>query len=96
MLWFTGNLDSLVPAPTVWEYYNEDPITPKLCAELKGVDHFDCTGIGTNTEDGYVGSFFDCQIKNNNQACSYFWGNNKTANICDAGPEMTKCQVDEK
>eukprot|EP01084_Bolivina_argentea_P024428 45516_1 len=96
MIWFTGNDDNLVPAPTVYENYGYDPFKPKLFAELKGVNHMDCTSGGPNSEDAYVALFFDCQIKRNTTACQYFWNSNDQYNICSQGPPMTKCQVDQK
>eukprot|EP01084_Bolivina_argentea_P279636 478086_1 len=93
MIWFTGNNDLQVPAPTVHAFYNDDPTTPKIFAELTGVDHFDCTTIGRNLEDPYVGEFMNCMIKDNSTSCEYFFGNDKNQNICSGGPKMTKCQV---
>jgi len=94
MLWFTGSKDSLVPPSGVWTNFDKDPVKPKVCAEIEGADHFEPTGLGPNREDGYVGAWFDCWIKGNATQCDYFFGDDKTKNICHGGPEMTKCQVD--
>ena len=47
-LWFTANLDIIVPPPTVWKHFEQDPIAPKVCGELEGVSHLYPCGTNTN------------------------------------------------
>ena len=94
MLFFTGSDDDIVPPDGVWRSFNQDTIKPKVCAEIKGANHFEPTELGPNREDAYVGTWFDCFIKGYSNSCNVFFGNNKTNNICTGGPDMTKCQVD--
>ena len=96
MLWFTGSADELVPPSGVWSNFNRDPIKPKVCAEIEGANHFEPTTYGPNREDPYVGAWFDCWMKGSANGCGYFFGNNRTDNICTGGPKMTKCQVETK
>eukprot|EP01084_Bolivina_argentea_P022156 41179_1 len=92
MLWFTGSNDTIVPPSGVWQAFTDDPIRPKIYAEIKGGTHFDPTSSGRNDEDAYVAMFFDCWIKDINSACDYFYSTGNK-NICTGGPSMTKCQL---
>ena len=92
ILYFTGNKDDIVPASEVMNSYKEDPIYPKIYAEIKGADHFEPTGFGKNYEDPYVGLYFDCWIKGNQTACdNYFYDEKSRDYICTGGVEMYKC-----
>eukprot|EP00483_Globobulimina_turgida_P007967 UN07983 len=92
MLWFTGSSDDIVPPSGVWKGFDDDPIEPKICAEIKGATHFDPCDIGKNDEDAYVAMFFNCWIKGDESACEYFYSRGNK-NICTGGPTMTKCQL---
>jgi predicted dienelactone hydrolase len=92
MLWFTGSSDDIVPPKGVWTGFEADPILPKICAEIKGATHFDPTDVGKNLEDPYVASYFDCHIKQDANACHYFYSDGPD-NICTGGPPMTRCEI---
>eukprot|EP01084_Bolivina_argentea_P204765 349742_1 len=92
LLYFTGNKDDIVHPEWVLRSYQNDPLLPKVFAEIDGADHFEPTGLGRNQEDPYVAMWFDCFIKNNSTACNtYFFDSNSKDNICAGGPPMYSC-----
>ena len=92
MIWFTGSDDTTVPPSGVLKGYNEDPILPKIFAEIKGASHTSAMEM----EATYIGQYFDCMIKNDQTACDYFFNITSPNNICTGGLAMSQCTVDSK
>merc|ERR1712087_325148 len=89
MIWFTGSADTTVPPSGVYNGFEKDPILPKIFAETKGASH----NSNTLNEGPYVGMWFDCLIKADSNACSYFFTANGPNNIYTTGMPMTRCYI---
>eukprot|EP01084_Bolivina_argentea_P256826 432568_1 len=88
-IWFTGSADTNVPPQGVYNGYMQDPVLPKIFVETKGATH----NSNTENEAPYVANWFDCMIKGDSNACSYFFTKNGANNVCTGGMPMTRCIV---
>jgi len=94
IFFFTGTVDTIVPAPGVELMYGLGR-GPKVFASLKGADHFECQ----SSEDGlpephgetqYTTRWFNCHIKGVQADCDTVWS------ICDTSDtkkEVAKCRT---
>lgn len=92
MIWFTGSDDTTVPPNGVLKGYNEDTIKPKMFAEIKGASHTSAIEM----EATYIGQYFDCMIKDDKNACDYFFDDNSENYICNGkGLPMEQCMKED-
>jgi len=88
---FTGSADKIVPPLGVWSMY-EKAKGPKVYAEIKGANHFECQtfedGIPCpHAETQPVIDWMNCYIKNVTSACDSAFG------VCKGPLPMANCVV---
>ena len=93
MLWITGNEDTAVTPSEVYNGFIQDKILPKIYVDITDATHVNMI----DEEAPYIAQWFDCNIKNDDNACSYFYpdknGRNGPNNICTGGYPMTDCYI---
>eukprot|EP01084_Bolivina_argentea_P098749 177478_1 len=87
-LWFCGEEDVLVTPSEVYNGFKQDMITPKIFADITDATHTS----DMDNEAPYIGQWFDCNIRNDQNACDYFFKTGPN-NICTGGFGMTHCYI---
>eukprot|EP00483_Globobulimina_turgida_P007186 UN07200 len=89
MRWFIGEEDNSVTPSIVYNGFKQDEIVAKIYADLTQASHMSMI----DGEAKYIGPYFDCMIKGDTDACSYFFLENGANNICTGGFQMTQCLI---
>eukprot|EP01084_Bolivina_argentea_P116782 207435_1 len=86
-LWFTGEQDTTVTPSIVYNGFKQDLMLPKIYADLTDASHTNMI----DDEAPYIAQYFDCYIREDKDACAYFFDLTYENNICTGGFDMTQC-----
>ena len=87
-MFITGSLDDVCPG--VPQAFDEDPLQPKVLADIKGKTHNDIGDSHSQALNPYGIHFLNCELQG--QGCDYLYNASHQDYLCDNGEyEYLRC-----